>query len=350
MIDVVELRQTGFTDTLTDAAISLSLGAGNVYDSLGRGVAALTAASNLYGSAFAVAQVEPMGMLTRNIMPRMLRTIAESLIRGGSCAYMIEVMEGMVEFQPVNSFDVRGGPRESSWRYWVHLPSPSESGRTRNVQSAQLLHFRYSVDTIRPWTGLSPLQRSPVTAGLAVALERSLRDEAGGSHGYLLPVPVDPDSPAATKLKTDLRGLAGKTSLVRTTAGGWDQGAQARPQAEWTPKRLGADPPMSLTSLRNDTFSQVLGACGVPISLFLPGEGGAHRESWRRFLHGSVQPLADTIAEEFSRKLEVEVTLSFDRLFASDISGRARAFQSLVGGGMNVDRAAGLSGLLEGED
>ena len=44
-----------------------------------------------------------------------------------------------------------------------------------------------------------------------------------------------------------------------------------------------------------------------------------------------------------------EVTLSFDRLFAGDLSGRARAFQSLVGGRMAVDKAAGLSGMLESE-
>jgi len=35
---------------------------------------------------------------------------------------------------------------------------------------------------------------------------------------------------------------------------------------------------------------------------------------------------------------------------ASDISGRARAFQSVVGGGMDVSKAAALSGLLETEE
>lgn len=34
---------------------------------------------------------------------------------------------------------------------------------------------------------------------------------------------------------------------------------------------------------------------------------------------------------------------------ASDISGRARAFQSMVGGGMDVTKAATLSGLMIGE-
>ncbi len=33
-------------------------------------------------------------------------------------------------------------------------------------------------------------------------------------------------------------------------------------------------------------------------------------------------------------------------LAASDVQGRARAFQSMVGGGMDIAKAAGLAGLL----
>ena len=34
-------------------------------------------------------------------------------------------------------------------------------------------------------------------------------------------------------------------------------------------------------------------------------------------------------------------------MFASDLSGRARAFQPMVGGGMPVDKAAALAGLMD---
>ena len=43
------------------------------------------------------------------------------------------------------------------------------------------------------------------------------------------------------------------------------------------------------------------------------------------------------------------LALSFNRMFASDLSGRARAFQSMVGGGMDVQKAAALAGLMETE-
>ena len=80
--------------------------------------------------------------------------------------------------------------------------------------------------------------------------------------------------------------------------------------------------------------------------MFASGDASGQRESWRRFLHGSVQPLGDLLAVELADKLAVPgLALRFDRLFASDLSGRARAFGSLVQGGMDKDRAARLAGL-----
>ena len=93
----------------------------------------------------------------------------------------------------------------------------------------------------------------------------------------------------------------------------------------------------------------VLAACGVPPPLVAPGDGTAAREAWRRFLHGTIHPLGEIVAEEASRKLGIDVGLSFDRLFASDLSGRARAFQSMVNGGMDAGKAAALAGLMEAE-
>lgn len=41
--------------------------------------------------------------------------------------------------------------------------------------------------------------------------------------------------------------------------------------------------------------------------------------------------------------------IDWDQLFASDISGRARAFQSLVNGGMEIAAAAAAAGPLTQE-
>ena len=134
--------------------------------------------------------------------------------------------------------------------------------------------------------------------------------------------------------------------LTETTSAGWGEGTLAAPQANWRPQRLGADPPPSLATLRTDSAQAVLATCGVSADLFTHGDAAGQRESWRRFLHGSVQPLADLLAVELADKLDAPgLRLGFDRLFASDVMGRARAFQSLTGGGMEAGRAAELAGL-----
>lgn len=90
-------------------------------------------------------------------------------------------------------------------------------------------------------------------------------------------------------------------------------------------------------------------ACGVPHSLFAPGqEGTGQREAYRRLVASTIKPMARVVGTELSEKFEADVSLDFRSLFASDLAGRARAFQSLVGGGMGVERAASLSGLLAG--
>ena len=67
-------------------------------------------------------------------------------------------------------------------------------------------------------------------------------------------------------------------------------------------------------------------------------------------MHATVTPLALIVAEELSAKFETDIGLSFDGLFAADLAGRARAFQSLVNGGMAVEKAASLAGLMQSED
>ena len=61
--------------------------------------------------------------------------------------------------------------------------------------------------------------------------------------------------------------------------------------------------------------------------------------------------MARIVAGEMAAKLDTPgLALDFSALFASDLSGRARAFQSMVGGGMDVGKAAALAGLMVNDD
>ena len=98
--------------------------------------------------------------------------------------------------------------------------------------------------------------------------------------------------------------------------------------------------------LRSSSVRHVLAACGVPVELVETSEETGAREAFRRFLHAIIAPAARMVELELSAKLEEDVTMSFGSLFASDLSDRARAFQSLVVGAMEVAKAAVLSGLM----
>lgn len=158
-------------------------------------------------------------------------------------------------------------------------------------------------------------------------------------------MPVDGADESVTQLKADLATLKGNTALVQTTQSGWGAGAQQKVPREYSVQRLGADPPEALGELRGDVAADILAACGVPPSRGIPNiDGTAQRESWRRFLHSSVVPMGLLVAAELSAALGAEVGLGFDRLMASDLSGRARAIGSLVKGGMSIDEALEVAG------
>ena len=74
------------------------------------------------------------------------------------------------------------------------------------------------------------------------------------------------------------------------------------------------------------------------------------REAWRRYGHAFLTPIGGIVAAELAEKLDAPgLALDFSALFASDITGRARAFTSMVQAGMDVEKAAALSGLLAEE-
>ena len=336
----------GFTDAIVQALLNQAAGGTTADPSA---TAALEAAAGSYARAFAVASVEPDTPATRALTPELLALMARDLIRRGEFVHVIEVGRGGVRLTPAGSWDVRGRFDPVTWRYRCDLFGPS-GNVTRNLPAAAVIHGRYSVDPARPWWGVSPLGWARLTGKLHANIEDALSDEASGTRGHLLPVPQGPDTDDDTDplagLRKDIATLRGRTVLTETVASGWGEGSMAAPMADWRPQRIGANPPPSLATLRTDSALAVLTACGVPADLAGSTDATSAREAWRRFLHGSVQPLGDLLAVELADKLAVPgLRLTFDRLMASDLSGRARAFGSLVQAGMDADRAARLAGL-----
>ena len=325
--------------TETDRAVALETGAVEI-------------CAGLYSRAFMSASVTPMTNRTRALTPELMGSIGRELIRQGEALFYIEVIDGEIALTPAASHDVRGQARAESWVYRLDLFGPS---RTRSVRTPHdgVVHCMYAREPGRPYRGVSPMDYARHTGKLAANLENKMSQEAGGPTGTILPIPKDPgaggDGDPLADLKSNLGNMRGKLSLVETTSGGWGDRASA-PKNDWMPQRIGADTPAAMVQLRKEAINTVAQACGVPGGLIEARDSTSLRESWRVFLHGAVQPLSQSVAYELSKKLGVEVKIGFDRLFASDLSGRARAFGSMVKGGMEVSKAAALSGLLIDED
>ena len=339
-----------FTDAFTQALHSIA-GGNAITDP--RALGALEVACGFWARAFASAKVTPENNITASLTPSKLALIGRQLCRRGEAIFQIKVMGSKVYLLPAGSWDIEGQPEEESWIYRLSVFGASIH-RTEYSGSEGVLHFRYATDPGNPWVGLSPLAFAKDTGKLAASLEKRLGEELSGLVARVIPLPQSPDEDDENEtdpsprdvLKKDISKSKGETFFVETTNSGWGEGQVAAPQQDWQQKRIGPDPPEALEKIRTAVQETVLACCGVPLELAELGQGTAGRETWRRFLHATIDPLGKLVAEELSRKFEFPVTLNFDSLMASDISGRARAFQSMVGGGMDLEKAAALSGLM----
>jgi len=330
-----ERRNAPYTDAIT-AALITAAGAGDAAKAVT--ASALEIAAGVYARAMASATVEGV----ESIEPAMLAAIGRDMVTVGEC---VLVEQGGVLMR-ASGWEIAGAlPQPDTWRYRITLPTPDGQAVIQRPGD-EVAHCRYSTDRERPWVGVPPLGRAVHIGALLARLESSLSAEMTTAVGYLLPVPTDGQDATVDSLRADLKSLNGRTALVETTAGGWGEGRSGAPQADWRPQRIGPAPPDTLPRLHETATAAVLAACGVPVELVHIADGTGQREAWRRFLHGSLAPLGRHVADELSKLTSSPVTFGWDSLFASDVQGRARAFQSMVGAGMDVQEAASLSGLV----
>ena len=330
-----EERSEGLTDEVVNTLIARARAA-DVADA--DGLAAVEIAAGLVGRCFSSAAVQGgRGLLDAAILER----IGRQMVRAGEAIFALDG-DGI---QPVSEWDIRGGPRESEWIYRCDFTGPSAT-TSAFLPSRSVVHVRVNTHPSRPWEGRAPWRVASATAATAAAAEASAQAEARTPSSRIAPVPSqDPgqrESYGATLKKGGLLVVAAATSPVGS--------AGQEPASRWAPAVMNPAPTSGHIELRAKSAADVLASCGIPASLFdARSDGTARRESFRQVLHSVVQPWARLAERELSAKLENDVRLNFDRLFASDLSGRARAFQSMVGGGMEVAQAAALAGLMEAE-
>ena len=336
----LETRDDSYTDTLIAALVSRAQGKSLAVPSA---TGALEACAGTIGRGFAASEVAGPDSLTVALSPPLMEMIGRSLIRTGELVFLIDTQGGKLRLVPAQTHDVEGGPFPEEWEYTLSLGGPSRTVTYDFVPAQSVLHFRYAADPSTPWRGNGPIQVATLAGRLSSETVRALAEESSGPVGRLLGIPVDGQDATVAGLKSDITNAKGRVALLET--GDWNA-VGGDTKVDLDSKRFGAEPPASLVQLVTIASQEVYAACGLNQGLWGgAGGAGAVREAWRLCLFGVLSPLGRLVEAELQDKLEDTVTLSWQELRASDLSGRARAFQSMVGGGMEVERAAGLAGL-----
>ena len=237
------------------------------------------------------------------------------------------------------------------WRYRLDLSQP-DGFTQRNVSADQVFHPRINPPANQPWKGQSPLTLAGYSATMLAGIERTMGDEASAPSGYVLSLPTsDSSEEDVNRLAEAMKLARGRTRIVPSATRDWQDLRPTSPSGDYQTKRIGANPPESLVTLREQATRDVLAACGIPPSMVsVGGDAAGAREAFRQFVFSTVQPVSKLIEGEARAKLHPATNLTFQGLAAADLQGRARSFKALVDGGMSLQDAAAASGVLMNEE
>ena len=336
-------QRASYSDAVVAALVSRNDGATLALPSA---TSALEAASGTISRAFAASEVSGPEFITRALTPATMALIGRELIRRGEVVFMIDTSAGL-KLIPAQAWDITGDPDPASWTYRLDLAGPSRTVTYDSLPASGCLHFRYAVSPGSPWSANGPIQVAALAGKLSAGVAKVLGEEVSGPVGRLLGIPVDGQDSSVSGLKSDIASARGRTAIVES--GDW--GAAGDGRLGLKSERFGPEAPSSLVQLLSAASQEVYAACGLNAALWGgAGGAGATREAWRLALFSVLAPLGKLVEAELRDKLDDEVSLSWQELRASDLSGRARAFQSLVGGGKTVEEATAIAGLMMTDD
>jgi len=314
----IEARSEPYTDTIVQMLLERATG-----EVLGI-AAAEEMAAGLLGRSFAAAEVS--GSDASMFPPDVMMTVARDLMLQGESLWRVGLP---MEWHSSYDFQKNGNYLIDS------IP----------VQAVNVFHPRYAMDRTTG-RGVSPIDCVPRLRKYLRQVEQVLQQESTAKVGYVIPAPLS--GVAQSDFIAKFQAAKGGAIMAESMAGGYGD-RMNRPLGDYEQKRIGVETPLSVQNQYLEASKTALNVYGVPTSIVYPTDASSMREGWRIFLHSTIEPLAKIVVEA-ARRAEVRIGITFDALMASDIQGRARAFGSLVQGGMDVADAAVATGLLENED
>ena len=335
--------ETRADSSYTDALVAaITANAGGQSTAFASATGALEACAGMVSRAFMTAEVKSDPIVVDALTPDVLGMIGRALIRKGQIVQYIDTSSSSLKLLPCESHDVAGHPDPSTWRYTCTIGGPDRTYTYNRIPSTGVVHLRYAQDPETAWRGIGPLQSAQLAGRLSAETVASLADESSMPRGGFIGLPVDGNDTTIAAMRGDIRKAKGQ--ILTVESGDWDDSGATN--ATYELKRFGAMPPDSMVELLSVASREVYAACGLNPSLFIETQGSGAREAYRQALFGTIAPLGKLVAAELSIKLETDVVLDWAELRAADIASRARAFQGFVTGGMDITKAAELSGVM----
>ena len=332
-----ETRQDSYADSVIGRLVSVANG-----ELTGGKTAAVEASAGLWGRCFAQGRLKPEGSIADALNPAILYSLGRDLCLVGRWIAEISVGPNGLQLDKADAWNVSGTGPASEWLYELSFDRPS-GVVIRTLDASRVIDVRLG-------TGLAygaPIGGAGTTATLLDSVEGRLAQEANTAVAYVLPTPPNHSKDV---LASDITSLRGKLGFIETTKGAWDGEQEDAPLKDFETARIGTRPPAELMTLRSDAENSIFAAAGVPLLSSIT-DGTSQREGLRRLLHSTIDPVTAIALVEFALKLDAPgLSMDYSRLGAIDISGRSRAFGSLVQGGMSLEEAARISGVLNNED
>ena len=333
----VETRDQNATDKTVERILAREANGSSIEIGM---TSALESIASMYGRALLAAEPETMRNFNRNV----LYEIGRSIVREGAFVGFVNgesIVECRIE-------QVTGSFNEDSWKFKLRYENPDGLTKSITMDREETIYIPYSYRLSQKHDPIPQWRLSDSSNQAFKRLIQAIVNESGTPSGQLFTIPSrDGSSATLDSLRSAIADLKGRVMVMESA--NTVATIQSR-QSEYMIERIGANIPQSTIQAYKEFRNELYSVYGVPLALIEQSDGTGRREAWRQFLFGTIAPIGKLIENELRDKYDFGLKLNFEELRASDLTGRARAFQSLVGGGMSVEQAAGLSGLLLDND
>ena len=337
----------GYSQVILDAQLS----AASAKSAGAAATAAIEAVAGLLSRTLAAADVA--GDSAGVISPEWLALCGRELVRRGQHVSFVHPGPSLVPVGQINwEAESQQGELERDFRARITTYGPSSS-RTRLVMRDQIIVIRWGTTSGRPYDGLAAHHFASLAARASAESERAAGDHSASPVASFLTVPEgtgqDDEIDTLAPLRESISTAAGRALVVESTASGYGEGRGNAPQRDFNPTGIGPAPEAAQVQATSDSFARMVAACGASVSLFSDADGTAQREALRRFHLFTCMPIKRLLEAELSRRLDSEIVITLDQ-YGADLAGRAQAFAKMVSAGMDMGKAAAISGVLAVDD